>query len=599
MDDMNKGTSDQNQNPENTNQNSNDYKNESGNTYWETQNQDQAIEGSQTPGASNEDTPAQFYQNYQQQMSGQTKQDTVSQQTMVEAPKKKSRGKLIASVIIIVLLVSGAVTAFAMQGKLKNTLALNTKSPEEYYTFVEKQFIKDSVDKMMANSASYDFNDDIAYDISMDLSYDKTTVSSLLQSSMGMTVEDVESMIGMPLDSIGMDMIVALTDKTLYEELGVRLNQVEIITLELFMDMVKEEMLMRLPELSEAYLKTSLNTDELGVGTSVDMSSYFSQLEVLTNDNTADFLKRYGNIIAEQIDDVELTKNEEVEVGDIKVDSNLLTVTIDNEDLNKIASEILKEAKNDEFILALLPMMDVTEEEFQQGIEQAMAQLSSSEDGNDSMEMKVFVDGSGKIIGRDISIIDNEETLSSFGYYFVNKGKEAEYEFFIDDAEGNTMIGAVGNHTKNNDAYDGEVVLEFNDPSAMGPLSNVSVTIKYEDVKTEMKDKNMFQYGKFTLSSPQMLGMELDLEYDVKDEVQLGSLALRMGSAKLVTLDVTAKYLKDYDIPALSESAEVYDTIEADRWAATFDTEKFITDLSSKLGVDLETLMETLPYYFY
>jgi hypothetical protein len=183
-----------------------------------------------------------------------------------------------------------------------------TKSPAEYYAFVEEKAIIDGVDKLTPYLNLNRADENVAYKTSVDVSYDRDTVDSLLQSTLGMGLSDLESSIGISLDSIGINSTVASKDGTIYESLGLNLNKVDIITLDLVMDTIKQEMLMRLPELSPAYFKQSLASGELNTG------KYLEQIKKLTPDRTADFLKRYGKILSSSMKDVELTKNEKLSV---------------------------------------------------------------------------------------------------------------------------------------------------------------------------------------------------------------------------------------------------------------------------------------------
>ena len=159
-------------------------------------------------------------------------------------PKKKSHKKLIAGVIVLVLVLSMAATAFAFQDTLFNTFAMMTKSPQNYYAYVEEKAISDSVDKITPylNLTNSNAKKNFAYQTSVNVSYDRDTINSLLQSTLGVSMDDLESTYGIKLDNIGFNTTVATKDGNLYDSLGLSLNQVDVITLEIFMDTVKQEL---------------------------------------------------------------------------------------------------------------------------------------------------------------------------------------------------------------------------------------------------------------------------------------------------------------------------------------------------------------------
>src|SRR5690606_33636698 len=146
---------------------------------------------------------------------------------------------------------------------------------------------------------------------------------------------------------------------------------------------------------------------------------------------------------------VELSKNEELEVDDITVKANLLTVTIDGDTFLDIASAILKEAKNDDYIIDLISAMGLTGSEYKAAIEEAQAELKDLEAdmSGDAGEiiMEVYVDGTGNIIGRTITIEEAGTAVGSLGYAYITEGNQEEYEFYIEDSYGTTLLSVNGN----------------------------------------------------------------------------------------------------------------------------------------------------------
>ena len=565
---------------------------ETGNTYWENQNAGQNPAGEQ--GTPMQETPAQFYQYYQQQMGSN---NNVPQQSMtqLEPPKKKSHKKTVAAAIVLVLILGIAGTAFAFKDKILNALSIGSKSPQEYYASVEQQAMNESIDKLMASTNKT--GDDLVYHLTADLSYDKATLNSVLSGYAGMTIEDLESTIGIPLDSIGIDMTAALKDSTTYGKILLNLNKVDLISAEVIIDAVTQEMLMRIPELSPAYLKQSLMS-KYGAE-SFNYEEYLNNLKGINPEDTADFLKRYSKIITSEIQEVELSKNEELTVGDTTETCNLLTVTIDEETLLDIVSAIIAEAKNDKFILDLLPAFDLSKDEYVSALENASDELKSSTNeltSDGKIIMEVYVKKDGKIIGRKFSVKAEGDKVADFGYALASKGKQSEYELYIDDEYGTRVISVTGTQTEKDDAYTGEATLEINAEDA--GYDSYSFDISYEDVKTESKNNQVFYYGKINVSSLLMIGMDVGLEYNVEGKVQHTRLSLNMGTASLVALDFTSEYLDDYKIPSTDSSAEVYDIYDIEGYESTMDIDRLISDLSAKLGIDVQSIVDAyMPYY--
>jgi hypothetical protein len=558
------------------------------NTYWENGNV--SDNSTQQQSAQTPESATQFYQFYQEQMNGST---TPVPPTMVPVtpPKKKSHKKLVAAIITLVLVLSLAGTAFAFQDTLMNSLALMTKSPDEYYAYVEKKSMEASIEKL---TPSLNVNQDIAYEMSMDVTYDRETVDSLLQTALGTGIGDIESMIGIPLERLSMDGIVASKNGDMYESFGLSLNQVDIVTFEILMNTLNQEFFMRIPELSPAYLRQSLDTGEF------DSEKYTEQLKLLTPERTADFLKRYTNIIADNMNEVELSKNEEVSVDALTANCTKLSITVDNESLYDITSAILKEAKEDEYIYDLLPLFEVSESEFKDAVDEAQDSLKDSLESemsdDSSLEMNVYVNDRGEIIGRDFEVEEDGNSLGSFGYMNLGKNNSNEFSLYYEDMDGNKILEGNGTQTKKDGAYTGEIELVINDPTGEFP-SEIGLEIEYEDVKTEIKNNRYYQYGTYTISSPLAYGLTLVVENNVEDDVQQCKMSVQMGSSPLLTIDTKAKYLEDFTIPSVSENEEIYDFTDYETYLSTVDIEAFISNLSEKLGVDLQSLIDNFMYY--
>lgn len=589
MEDNNKNQGLQGQNSEqplnqfNTNQNNTER------TYWENGDTSQnLIPPQNTP---TQENSSQFQQFYQQQM-GDNFNAEQSTKVPLTQPKKKITKKLIAAFIVLALLISLSATAFAFQDTLLNTYAMMTKSPEEYYAYIEKKAIEDSVDKLVPYLDLYSKNMEGAYKASVDISYDRETVNSLLQSTVGMRMEDLESSLGISLDSIGMDATIATKDGAVYDSIGISLNQIDLITIEILMDTLKQEMLMRFPELSSAYIKESYATEE------VDMNMYYALLEKLTSEKTADFMKRYGNIVTDNMNNVVLSKNEKLTVDKLTVNSNKLTVTIDNESAYKIILAILDEAKEDEYLYEFLPLFEITEEEFMTAIEEAKDSLKEAYESDNavdgSIEMDVYVNSRGEIIGREITAIEDGQSMGSIGYANVSNDDYNEFNFSIKDEKGDAILSGNGNQTKEGDTYGGEVAIEITDSSLELP-TNISLNIEYDDVKTVTIDDHIYQYGTYTISSPQAMGIQVVIENDVENDVQKSIVNVQMGVSTLFTIATETEYLKDFTFPTISDNDEVY--TDYDSYLSSIDIEAFITELSNKLGINLEDLINSFMLY--
>ena len=538
---------------------------ESENTYWE------GGVNTQNSGATNE--PQYQYQ--------------------PEPPKKKSSAKLIAAVVIILLLLSAAATAFAFQAVLKNTIALMTKSPAEYYAYIEKNEINAATEKIKPLLKNTKL--ETAVKTSTNVTFDHDTIDALLKGASGMGLSDLESNLGITFKNLGLDGTVALKDKKIYGNLGLKLNDINIINAEIFMDTLKQEAMYRIPDLSPAFLKVSLTS------AGIDTNDYMTLIELLSSERSADLLQRYSNIVVDQINNVTLDKNVPVSQGTLTVNCNKLTVTIDSKNAKQIITSVLTEAKQDEFIFELLPSLNITKDEYIKSIEDLEAKLAdemnSSVSDNSTIEMIVYVDSRGMILGRDFNMKENGRNIGSIGYTSLNKDNKDEFRIYLKDGQNNMNIQGYGSQTKENDAYNGKLTLELN--NITGLPSNVKVDVDYKDVKMVMKDNHIYQYGTYTVSSLAFMGVDLVMENTVEKDIQHSKIIVQMGNEPLVTVDMTSEYLKDFTIPQPSSSDVVYDIADIGQYTSTIDSQKYIADLSNKLGINVQDVINNFMANLY
>ncbi|TAH74907.1 MAG: hypothetical protein EWM47_01120 [Anaerolineaceae bacterium] len=592
----NSGTPEQNQEhayDNASNQNTNQYSgSEGGSTYWESNEMQNSFEvNAQQPNNNN----SEYYQNLQDSNYN----DYNNNQYELQQKKKSKKKPIIATVIIVILLMATAATAYAFSDTVRNSIDLLLKSPRDYYAHIENKSVGSSVDKSITYSKMNKKDGHSTMDVSATLSYDKDTVGAMLQSFLGMTISDIEALIGIPLNSIGFDGILATDENGMYQNLKLNLNAVDIISLDLFLDYTGNEMLLHFPELSPAYLKQSLDIGDEYASEDFNFDEFSEVFKKYTADSTGDFIKRYVKLITDEVEDVKLTKKEKLVVGDLTVESNLLTVYFYPETLKNITTRVLEEAKNDELILDLLPSFDITKEEFISKVDDAINNAKETFDNlpqdDEIIIMKVYVGKDGSILGRTMEFINSLEDTRTLGLSYIEDNNKGAYELYLDNNDGESIFNVAGSHTIENKAYTGSASFEM----VSEETGSVEFEIEYEDIKTEIKNKNMYIYGNIGLSSYDMMGMEVVLEFDVKDDAQLMAIKLNLGKSSLVTLETSSKYLEDFTIPKPDENAQIFDaSTDSDGYASTINIQEFISSLSDRLGVDLEGLLGSfLPIF--
>lgn len=562
---------------------------EDGSTYWESNEIQSSFDAQSQQPESNDNDHNQRVQDY-------SYNEFKSNQYKLQK-KKKRFIPIITALVVLALLLATAASAYAFSDTFRNSIDLLIKSPRDYYSSIENRSIGNAVDKSMAINKMSKINDN-AVETTLDISYDKDTAGAMLEGFLGMSLTDLEEYIGIPLDSIGFNVISASEEDNIYQNIGLNLNSIDIFTGEIFMDNASSEMLLFLPDLSPAYLRQSLDISEYGVE-DFDIGEYSEITKKITSDSTGEFIKRYAKLITDEVEDVVLTKKVPLAVGDLSVDTNLLTVTFYPNTLKNILSKVIEETKSDEYILDLLPLMDMTKEEFIDKADMSLEEMKSNLDklpqNKEILIMKLYVGNDGSILGRSLEIINNMDETVNISFSNIEKDNKAAYEFFISENDKDNMFHIKGNHTIANKAYTGKATLMMTPEYGEA----IEFELEYENFKHELRNNRTFFYGNLNLYSHTLMGIELALELDVDDDVQLATFKLNMGRASLVTFDASIKYLEDFTAPKPDEDTEVYDLLtEIDQYAATMNIEEYLSDLSDKLGIDIQGLLGFyLPIY--
>lgn len=527
------------------------------------------------------------YQSPYQNSQPQTNQAAYRSQAF-KPRKKMSPGKLIAACVVFLILISGGVAAYAFRGSLMNTFSQLTKSPAEYYAYVEGKALNNTLNDLIPYAERQKKN--VGFDMTSDITLQRDTIDSLLQSSQGISLDQLESSYGIKLENFGFNLLYGHKNDITNGSLGLRLNQVDLITLEMFADVSSQSIYTRFPELSSAYLSLGPSEEDLAD----------TEFKVPDTAKTVDFLKRYGTIVFENLSDVELQKGTQLTVDKITVKCSKITVTITEEDLYDIFLDFLEEAEDDEYIFELAKQQGITKEEYQDSIDDIRDDLTVSKDfyfEDNSFRMIVYVDSEGNIIGREFS---EEDSLAGFGYHYLTKDNTNEYDVYIRDEIGDVILEGSGTQTKKDGAYDGTATITVTIPD--GQNSEYTFDLEYEDYKFVYINNALCESGSFTISSPELYGIRLTSDTRVEEDTQYNTLTLLLSTSKLLTVDTTVKYFEDYEVKMPPENAEVYDSSEFFEYYSTLDVDQYLNELSAKLGVDLSSLFGSLQgsddYYY-
>jgi hypothetical protein len=496
--------------------------------------------------------------------------------------KKKSHRVLFTVLATLIILAAGTGAAYAFRDIIVNRLALMTMSPSEYYAYVEKNNVSIIINAItdINTSADPEQINGYAYDFTADVSVNHDTVDSLLQSYLGTGLTDMESLIGIPLNNVTLESIVGVDGDLVNETLGLSLNNIKLATAELFLNSASNKAFLRLPELSPAYLEL---TGEKSA------SPHTSAREVMSPERNEALMKRYSSLIINHISRVTQDEDKKLSLDHLSTSCTTLTVVMTAEDLYAIEMDALAEAREDTYIKDLLPAFQMTEEQYQQDLDELQKEFKNSKDTLEDLTMTVYVDSRGIILGRSIT---SEDSVATVGYTILYDNTAAlEYNVFLRDDTGSTVFDITGNQSSGDGAKNGKAVVTVS--GSDDEASPVSLDISYEGLHTEKAGNRNCQYGTVTLSSLELKGIQVIMDFGVENDAQICDIDFRLGAESLAIIHTKMNYLEDYTVVTPPEDAGIYEINETEAYLSTFQLEDYISNLSDRFGVNLQSLFDS------
>jgi hypothetical protein len=497
--------------------------------------------------------------------------------------KNKRRNRVILILIIVLGILTGGRVAYANKDTLINHFYLITKSPSDYYTYIEQyglyQHLSSSSGEATEEAAS-------AYNISSQISFHRKELDSVLETSLGTNLTNLEELLGIPIQSVGVNIHHASVAQYLNETIGIHLNNTNLITAELYMDSFAQNLSLRLPELSKAYLTKSLNQGN------VDQTINEEQGKLIDKDLMKRILGRYTEIYFNQLGTVTLQEKVPLSLDTLEVECNLLTVTFTKDEAMSLYLTLFNTAKSDEDILSLLPSLHITEEQYLQMLEKA--QLGISEVFNvtskeSTLQMKLYVDKKGHILGRELTSFGQD----NIGYTRLTQEDHQEYELHLSLVATDHKLNIKGTNRQIEDANQGKLAVRLHAPSITS-APDLSLDVTYEDASVIVKHGRHYMAGSYTLSTEKLAGIQVTSEFNINEDQQLNTTVIRLGASPLITINTEGSPLAESSITLPEDTSTQFDSNQYEDYFASMDLEGYLTTLADSLGINPESIMDLL-----
>lgn len=387
-------------------------------------------------------------------------------------------------------------------------------------------------------------------------------------------------------------------------KMGLDISGKDIISLDFVNDLQNGMMYIAIPEISEKYLSTEFETDE--------MSNLLSKMEDLeevlpSEKELSKMLTKYVEIAFNTIDDAEMFKDT-LEIGGVEQKCTVIELEIDERLGYEMSKNILEEAQNDEKLKTLLSdICDImasvdssyeyidVDEIFSDGIDEALDEINEElnyldGDGEVLGTLTDYVDGNHDIIAREFTTEDEEEPIFFCGK--AKKGSKVAYQLSVGEdlvisGEGKESMAAI---TADFEVYsDGEEVLLFEtEKLKVNELAKGNIKGKV----TLKPGSAMAEYA--SSSAPvSVLDLALELNFDTSSQKAKTEISLFEDDQELIEISIDAKTQSPnkINVPDSGDAVDLTDEDELADYVDSMDTDSVIENLR-KAGVSDDIIDE-------
>lgn len=415
------------------------------------------------------------------------------------------------------------------------------------------------------------------------------------------------------LNNASMKMNASVADSRETVLMNVLLNDSNICSVNMMVNMMEMMEYIQIPELNPAWLKMDMNQaldeDSDSMQLSMQLSDLMTDPETLfaSGSEISDILERYGNIVIDHIQDG-ASVEETISIDGISEDCTMLEGLLYQEDAQEMLKEILTTAQTDEQIQELLtrwsealPDAGDLNEQFQSAVGELLEELEyepaeDAEEGTEEAEeyiaSRIWVNAEDEIIGREYALCEGvNDTDNVFTWKSPKRGDasglllefKSDGSGFAVTGSGQTTDGALnGNYRVETDGVTVmEVAVENYNGNADGegyPAGTFTVTFPDPESEEEYNPLSTFSLV-LTLSSSQAdntVDMNLALLSSGASlcdlNIHVAAFADAVESVSEDSMETVCDMMNEDDMNTYSEALS-FDTIRANAEAAGMPAE--------------------------
>ncbi len=499
---------------------------------------------------------------------------------------RRKRGGIVLLLLILCIILMGGITAYNNKDLLINYYNLHTKSPAKYYTYLEQHELYRLLSSY--SKETIDHKKTYAYDISSNISIHRKELDATLDTVLGTNLTDIEKSLGISIQNLSLDLLLASNEYHFNKTVDINLNDTKLITAQLLFDVLPGKLSLRFPDLSEAYLTHSFGNND------PSPQIYEEKNMLLIKERMERIVRRYMELYFNNLGTVTLNKKLPLSLASITTECNQLTIGFTPEESMQFLNVLTDTAKNDPDILALLPLLSITKEQYQRALERLdgfMTKQLEEYPGTLPLQLKLYVDDRGHILGREL-ICFGDSILS---YTLLKNNHYEEYAVSLSHAATNHSLRINGKNRRLEAVNHGDLSLLLQAPSII-PDSQVKLDINYENLRSYILEGRRFIEGSLTLSTENLGGLQITSDFQADKVTQHNTTAIRLGASPLITVTSTGTFPINYQAALPEAGSNQFDSSLYKEFLSTMELESYLRSRSNALGINYDDLMELLNY---
>lgn len=556
--------------------------------------------------------PQQTYQQPQYQAPQQPAFE-VSRPAAGKKPAKKRGGKTGLIVAAVVLVAIIAVVALCWNS-ISGFIARNFGDPTDYMVRVEKKNAATAVSSLTDAYGSVlerlEKTDNVAAeaDISLELGDSIIALVETLLTQEGMEL-DMDW-----LEEVNVSAFANIKDGDYAVDLGIGVNGTNLLTAKLIVDSETLDVYMAIPELNKTYLVIS--AEEMGMDPA-QFQEVMTQSTKLTKTMVAalpeaevveELINTYLDLILGQLKDVE-KETRKVTANGVEQELLVLTVKLSQRDILDIAEAVMKHAKDDKKLLAVLDdmsglvneMPDTYEPvdlraEFVDSVTAMLEELEYTREdaGTETyLTLETYVDDDEVIVGRTVTV---EEDGQEQELYYIRATKGDKFGFEAD------LAGVVieGSGTQKDDTITGEFLYTAYDSELLTLELDNFGTNKDGGIQGGIKlipQEALLSEMGLDSSVTSMLGGSLALEISMEGEE--AALRILTGSNTLLGLAASVKEVDATTVSVPGDAVSINDNEAGNEWLADVSFDQVVSNMKAAgVSDELVSVVEMLASMF-